>query len=373
MANISPSSPVEGFDGPVGMLNGSAGWGDVVVSVPWELYQAYGDTSLVRESWDSARSWVDYAARSAAGGRHPERAAARPVAADHEQHLWDTGFHWGEWLEPDAEIRDFGAFVAADKSEVATAYLHRSARTLARIGEVIGVAADVVAHYDELADGARRAWQAEFVNDDGSLRPRSQAAHVRALSFGLVEESDREPVAAELARSVKAAGEHLATGFLSSGLLLPALADAGQEDAAYALLMQDTEPSWLTMVDRGATTVWERWNGIDADRVPHESLNHYSKGAVVSFLHRQVAGLVPTSPAYRTFRVRPLPGGGLTSADLRLDCPFGPIVVAWRLVDGDLTLDLEVPPGTTAEVCLPDGRTATVGPGQHAWPAGGAA
>lgn len=371
VANISPSSPVEGFEGPVGMLNGSAGWGDVVVSAPWSLYEAYGDVSLLRESWASASAWVDYAVTSAASGRHPDRVAARPIAADHEKYLWDTGFHWGEWLEPGAEITDFGAFVSADKSEVATAYLCRSARTVARMGSVIGVDPEVVERYDAWADGAQRAWRTEFVDGDGSLRTRTQASHVRALAFGLVDEDDRDRVAKDLVSLVEENGGHLATGFLSSGLLLPALADAGQVDTAYELLLQDTEPSWLTMVDRGATTVWESWNGVDADGVAHESLNHASLGAVVSFLHHHVAGLRATSPGYRSFRVQPLPGGGLTHADLRLDSPYGPIVVAWRLVDGVLRLDLEVPPGTTAEVCLPDGTT-TVGPGTHSWPEAGA-
>ncbi len=370
---ISPSSPVEGFDGPVGMLNGSAGWGDVVVSVPWELYLAYGDVSLLRESWVSATAWVDYAARSAAGGRHPDRAAVRPVAGEHEQFLWDTGFHWGEWLEPDADIGDFRAFVGRDKSEVATAYLARSARTLVRMGEVIGAEPDVVTRYDALAGGARAAWQAEFLEPDGSLRIRTQASHVRALAFGLVEEDGRDRVATDLVSLVAEHHGHLATGFLSTGLLLPTLAETGQTETAYALLRQDTEPSWLTMIDRGATTVWERWNGVDADGVAHESLNHASLGAVVSFLHRHVAGLVPTSPGYRTFRVRPTPGGGLTSADLRLDSPYGPIIVAWRLVGRGFALDLEVPPGTSAEVCLPGGTTMTVPPGTHSWPAGGVA
>ena len=83
-----------------------------MVSAPWDLYQAYGDESLLRETLGRRRpAWVDYAAASAAGGRHPARAAARPEPAPHEEYLWDTGFHWGEWLEPDAEIDDFGAFV----------------------------------------------------------------------------------------------------------------------------------------------------------------------------------------------------------------------------------------------------------------------
>ena len=176
---------------PLRRLNGSAGWGDVAVAAPWDLYQAYGDESLLRECWGPARAWVDYAAARAAGERHPDRAAARPEPAAHEQYLWDAGFHWGEWLEPGCEPTDFRAFAAADKSEVATAYLHRSAATLARIAEVLGADAAVVARYRRLAAGARAAWQAEFVPPDGSLAVRPQASHVRALAFGLVPDELR--------------------------------------------------------------------------------------------------------------------------------------------------------------------------------------
>jgi alpha-L-rhamnosidase len=367
VANISPCPPGEGFDGPLGALNGSAGWGDVVVSAPWDLYEAYGDESLLRETWPSARAWVDYAARSAAHGRHPARVADHPEPRDHEKYLWDTGFHWGEWLEPDFQLADFGAFAAADKSEVATAYLHRSAATLARIGEVIGVDADTVAAYRELAEQARRAWQAEYVRPDGSLLVRTQASHVRALAFGLVADHGRGQLADALAGLVAEADGHLTTGFLSTGLLLPALADAGRLDTAYELLLQDTEPSWLTMIDRGATTMWERWNGVDAEGRPHESLNHYSKGAVVSFLHRYVAGLRPTAPGYQRFAVRPRLGGGLTRAQCALDAPYGRIEVAWRRTDRGLELDLTVPGGTVSEVELPDGSRHEAGPGHHQW------
>jgi alpha-L-rhamnosidase len=365
VANMSPSPPVEGFDGPVGMLNGSAGWGDVVVSAPWDLHQAYGDLDLLRESWPTLTRWVDYAAGRAASGRHPSRAAARPEPAPYEKYLWDTGFHWGEWLEPDLDLSDFGAFVAADKSEVATAYLHRSARTAAQIGELVGADPASVARCRTLADGARTAWQQEFVSDDGSLVVQSQASHVRALAFGLVPDHLRRAVAARLVALVDEAGGHLSTGFLSTGLLLPTLADAGRIDMAYRLLLRDSEPSWLTMIERGATTTWERWNGVDADGVAHDSLNHYSKGAVASFLHGYVAGLQPTSPGYRTFRVRPLPGGGLTWATTTHESPYGPIEVSWSLSDGVLGVDVLVPGGTTAEVVTTDGRSTTYGPGAH--------
>ena len=365
VANISPCSPAEGFDGSFGPLHGSAGWGDAVVSVPWDLYEAYGDVSLLGEMWDSMTAWVRFAAGVAAGGRHPDRAAARPEPAPHERYLWDTGFHWGEWLEPGGEPSDFGAFVRADKSEVATAYLHRSAAALVRIAGVLGRPESQWREFASVADGALGAWRREFVRPDGTLAVQTQASHVRALAFGLVPAELRPGVAARLAGLVAEAGGHLGTGFLSTPYLLPVLADHGHLDVAYQLLLQDTPPSWLTMVDRGATTVWETWEGVDARGKPHASLNHYSKGAVASFLHRYVAGLRVVDPGYRRFEVRPRPGGGITGATTRHISPFGPIDVAWQLRAGTLELDLQVPPGSTAMVILPGEAPQDRCPGRH--------
>ena len=367
VANMSPCPPAEGFDGPLGGLHGSAGWGDAVVCVPWDLYQAYGDASLLREMWGPMTAWVRFAATAAAGGRHPERAAARPHPADYERYLWDTGFHWGEWLEPGAVIADFPAFARADKSETATAYLYRSAATVVRVAQVLGLPEEQWRPYQVIADGARAAWQREFVRPDGTLAVATQASHVRALAFGLVPDELRAGVAGRLVELVAEAGGHLATGFLSTGYLLPVLADGGHLDTAYELLRQDTPPSWLTMVDRGATTVWEEWEGVDDRGVPHASLNHYSKGAVATFLHRYVAGLRPTEPAYRSFEVRPRPGGGLTWATTRHVSPYGPIEVSWRLAGGSMELDVLVPGGTTATVIMPGGPPSLVSPGRHRW------
>jgi alpha-L-rhamnosidase len=197
---------------------------------------------------------------------------------------------------------------------------------MARIAAVLGWAEDA-RHYAELSDNVRAAWRAEFIDHSGRLAPDTQANHVRALAFDLVTASQRPAVAARLLELIRSAGTHLATGFLATPLLLPALADAGHLDVAYELLGQSSEPSWLTMIDRGATTMWERWNGVDAAGVAHESLNHYSKGAVVSFLHRYVAGLdlpadpAEPGPAYRRFRVRPRPGGTLTWAAASHESP----------------------------------------------------
>ena len=237
---------------------------------------------------------------------------------------------------------------------------------MARIAEVTGRADDAV-RYAELSEHVRAAWQAEYLDGEGRLTPDTQADHVRALAFDLIPTELRPAVAERLVELIRKADTHLGTGFLATPYLLPVLADTGHLDVAYELLLQDSEPSWLVMVDRGATTVWERWNGVSAEGVPHESLNHYSKGAVISFLHRYTAGIELVEPAYRRFLVRPRPGGGLTHAEAAHESPYGRIESAWR-IDGDrFELRVVVPAGTEAEVVLPDGTTYTAAPGEHTY------
>lgn len=190
---------------------------------------------------------------------------------------------------------------------------------------------------------------------------------MRAVTFGLVPDHLREQAAAQLVGLIRDAGTHLGTGFLSTPDLLPVLAETGHADIAYELLFQHTPPSWLGMIDKGATTIWESWQGIE-DGVPHDSLNHYSKGAVISFLHRYTAGIrMGDDPAYRAFRIQPVPGGGLTSAFAAHESPYGRIESAWTLNHGQLHLDVRVPPGTTAEVLLPGRPVRRAGPGRHSF------
>jgi alpha-L-rhamnosidase len=334
--------------------------------VPWEIYRAYGDAALLEELWPNMVRWLDRTQRMAAAGRHPSRTG--PVRA-HERYLWDTGFHWGEWLEPGDDMSgSFAEFAGRDKSDVATAYYARSAQLMGRIAAVLGRGPDA-ARYADLAARVRAAWQAEFLGPDGEVRAATQAKIVRALAFRLLPDQLRARAAARLVQLIRDAGTHLGTGFLATPDLLPALADAGQAGLAYELLLQDTPPSWLAMIARGATTVWERWEGIDADGVPHESLNHYSKGAVVSFLHRYTAGIRLGEPGYRTFRIEPVPGGGLTAAAAAHESPYGRIESSWTEERGLLRLDVTVPPGTTAEVALPGCPARRAGPGRHSFQA----
>jgi alpha-L-rhamnosidase len=363
VVHFSPYAPDEAHS-IADQLNGSAGWGDAAVIVPWEVYRAYGDTEILAESWPVITAWLSRIERSARTERHPRRAAARPIPEPHEQYLWDAGSHWGEWLVPGEQVVDLIPHARQDQGDIATAYYAYSTGLAARIAEVLGHA-DEVKRYRTLSEKVRAAWQAEYIGPDGRLAPDTQANHVRALAFDLVPTELRPKAAARLTELVREAGTHLGTGFLATPYLLPVLADTGHLDLAYDLLRQDTEPSWLVMIDRGATTVWENWNGVTADGTVNASLNHYSKGAVVSFLHRHVAGIELLEPGYRRFLVRPRPGGGLTWAEAVHESPYGRIEMGWRLDDGHVHVQLAVPAGTEATVVLPSGREKTAGPGTH--------
>ena len=202
VANISPTARAEGRHSPIAGLNGSAGWGDAVVIVPWELYRAYGDTRILQDMWPTMVRWLDRTERMARSQRHPARAAARPTPAPHEDYLWDSGFHWGEWLEPDAEADDLEAFQRADQGHVATAYYARSAALMARIATILGRHEDS-RRYAELADHVRVAWQSEYLDENGGLTPDTQANHVRALAFDLLPPARRAAAADRLVELIR--------------------------------------------------------------------------------------------------------------------------------------------------------------------------
>ncbi|GAA1650246.1 alpha-L-rhamnosidase [Actinoplanes couchii] len=341
------------------IITGSAGWGDAIVLVPWTLYETYGDDGVLAESFDAMVRWVEWALSKARDHHHPSRSERLP----HHEFLWDGTFHWGEWCEPkqraadgtliDPVAGDPMAWFMADKGEVGTAYLHRSTSTLAATARVLGRTAEAD-RYTCLAEKIRDAWQTEFLDS----RDRPQAFYVRALAFDLVPDHRRAQFADDLVALIRDAGFHLGTGFLSTADLLPVLADTGHGDIAYELLFQRSSPSWLGMLERGATTIWEDWDGIGADGTATASLNHYSKGAVVRFLHTHTLGLrqAPGSTAWERFIVAPVPDERIGWARGTFDSPHGTITVGWHYQDGEVLIDVDAPPGCTAEIIHPDGH-----------------
>ncbi|WP_171075042.1 alpha-L-rhamnosidase [Nonomuraea basaltis] len=369
LAMYSPdSNRMKHSDHPARVGGGSAGWGDAAVALPWTLYRHYADRDIFETSWPSMRAWVEFALRTARERRHPSRTG---TPAPHEQYLWDGSFHFGEWLEPktgssaDVDVAEaFRALLAADQGEVGTAYLYRSTSMLANIADVLG-RKDDAAHYRAVAQRVRAAWHTEYFDGHrGRTASDTQASYVRAIDFGVIPDHFVPRAADRLAELIAQAGDHLATGFLSTGSLLPVLADTGHGDLAYTLLTQTGVPSWLEMLNRGGTTFWENWDGVDGD-VALGSLNHYSKGAAMRFLYSHVVGLrqSPASAGWREFVVAPVPGGGLTHASATLHTVQGVIEAAWTRTDDDLTLTVTVPEGASATALLPGAPPKPLPPG----------
>jgi alpha-L-rhamnosidase len=166
-----------------------------------------------------------------------------------------------------------------------------------------------------------------------------------------------------LVARVAAAGGHLTVGFLGVENLLPVLVDTGHADTAYQILLQPGFPGWGYMISRGATTIWERWDGIKTDGAFNDpgmnSFNHYGLGSVGDFLYRRVGGLAPAAPGYAALQVAPTLGGGLTSAAATYETPYGRAVSDWSVSGSVVTLRVSVPAGVAASVTVPGGGTVT--------------
>ncbi|MFJ7996333.1 alpha-L-rhamnosidase [Streptomyces sp. NPDC096310] len=316
---------------------GAAGWGDAGVTVPWALYQAYGDTRVLEESWDSMVAWLDYLKRHSSGLLRPAE-----------------GF--GDWLNIEDET---------PKDVIGTAYFAHSADLVARTAEVLG---EDPAPYTTLFGAVRDAFRAAYVSPNGRIKGDTQTAYVLALSMDLLADADRAPAADRLVQLIEAKGGHLSTGFLGTPRLLPVLTDTGHIDVAYRLLLQRTFPSWGYQIDQGATTMWERWDSIRPDGTFQDagmnSFNHYAYGSVGEWMYAHIAGIAPGAPGFRKIIVRPRPGGGVTEASGRFDSLHGPVTTRWKAADGGFRLTVTVPANTTAEVWIPTTDTARVRHGE---------
>ncbi len=333
----------------------AAAWGDAAVVVPWVLYQRFGDTALLAAQFESMRSWVDYIAGLAGEGR-----------------LWDQGFQFGDWLDPSAPP-DNPAAARTSPQIVATAYFAHSAELVGQAAGVLGRAEDE-AHYRALAAEVRAAFAHEYITPAGRMLSDATTAYALSLEFGLLPDAAQRQHAAErLVALIRESGYPSSTGFVGPPLICDALCRAGKYRAAFRLLLQRENPSWLYPVTMGATTIWERWDSMlpDGSINPGEmtSFNHYALGAVADWLHRSIGGLAPAAPGYRSIEVRPRPGGGITQAMARHRTPYGMAECAWIIEGGKFEITVVVPPNTTARVTLPGSDIAPldVGAGTHRW------
>ena len=329
----------------------SAGWADVATVVPRTVYQAFGDKRILEEQYPSMKAWVEYM-RTQAGDRY----------------IWGSGFSFGDWLAFATTDSDYPG-ATTDKDFLQTAYFARSTNLLAKTAAVLGKKEDA-AEYAGLEEKVKAAFLREFVTPDGRISPNTQTAYAITLEFDLLPASMRKEAADRLAADVKKFG-HLTTGFLGTPVLCKALSDNEHLDEAYLLLNRKEYPSWLYPVTKGATTIWERWDGIKPDGTFQNpgmnSFNHYAYGAIGDWMYRVVAGIQidEANPGYKHIVIEPRPGGGLTSAKASVETMYGLVASGWEITGDKLTLKVQIPANTTATVKLPNGKVEEIGSGEY--------
>ena len=318
----------------------SAAWGDAAVICPWTVYLYYADTRLLAEQYESMKAWVEYIR-----------------AQGENEYLWNTGFHFGDWLALDAKENSYVGATPTDL--IATAFYAYSTRIVRDAARVLGKMEDA-RRYEELYCNIKEAFRNEFITPAGRLAAPTQTAHVLALMFDLVDGDVRKRVARDLNELIVENDYHLTTGFVGSPYLCFALSDNGYHETAVRLLLQDSYPGWLYSVSKGATTIWEHWDNIKPDGSfwsdDMNSFNHYAYGAIGDWMYRRIAGLDmdEAEPAYKRIRIRPLFGSNrLTWAKAKFKSMYGLIESGWN-VDGDrIEVYVRIPENTTAEIALP--------------------
>ena len=268
----------------LGNLQGSAGWADAGIIIPFTLWRVYGDNRLIERHWAAMTKWLDYLERTNPNGLR----------------LNGLGNNYGDWLCIPSDT-SFGTH-SPMKNFLATAYWANDAMMMARMAKDLGRTTETQ-RFTKMAEHVRAAIQKEWLLPDGELKVETQTAYLLALAFDLLPENVRAAAAQRLVDNIQNLGWHLSTGFIGISHLNPQLTLSGHADVAYKLLLQDDYPSWLYPIQHGATTIWERWKGWthqDGFFNPQmNSFNHYSLGSVGEWLFRHMAGklswpLIPT-------------------------------------------------------------------------------
>lgn len=354
--------PANGFGFPVTMPTMAIDWwGDASVLVPWALYNSEGDVQVLKDNYEMMKKYVN-ACKGWAGllsfGKH--------------RYIWNTPavFHFGDWVAPD--VPKMQQWQRRSKW-TATASLCNTSAILSKIADILGKKDDAE-YYGKLSAKVADAYESLLTDGNGKLLEEFQTAYVLPLQFNMFRKENREKALDNLVSLVEKNNYCIGTGFPGTPYILFALADNGREDVAYKMLLNQKCPSWLYEVKVGATTIWERWDGLDENgECPIGddgtdmmiSYNHYASGAVGDFLYRRIAGIEPIEAGYKTFRVKPLPGGNINSANASIDTPYGIAASKWERNGDKFTLTVTVPVGCKCKAVLPNGTYKEFGSGEY--------
>lgn len=324
-------------------MGGSSAWSDAAVICPWEIYRTYGDKKILEDQFDSMKAWIDWMRERSENGKR------------------SGGFHFGDWLGLDSPE---GSYKGATPEElIATAYYKYSTELFIKAAHALG---RDVAEYENIPAEAAAAFRREYM-ENGRVKNATQTGCVLALCFDITD--DRAATATQLNELVKRAG-HLETGFVGTPYLLHALSDNGYAETAYDLLLRREYPSWLYPISKGATTVWEHWDGIKPDgtmwSTDMNSFNHYAYGAVADWMYGAAAGINsdPDRPGFEHIIFRPVTDERLNFVRASIDTRRGTVASEWRRENGRIKYIFTVPEGCGASVII-GGEKHEVGAGTH--------
>ena len=326
----------------------SSVWGDAATITPWTLYDCFGDVRVLEESYDSMKAWVSY----------------MQTESDDDL-IWRTGPHLGDWVALDAFEGSYHGATPIDL--IATAYFAHSTEIVAKTAAILGCANDAAA-YEKLFAEIKSAFRKNFL-PQGKLTCDTQTGYIIPLVFRLLEGKEIEDAANALVKHLAGNHDHLTTGFVGSPYICRALSENGHMDLAVKLLLHTDFPSWLYQVEKGATTIWEHWDGIKEDgsfwSADMNSFNHYAYGSIGDWLYSTLGGIRALAPGYKRIAIAPRMHSAFGYVNCAYDSVYGRIESHWTLKDGKFTLEVAIPANTTAVVTLPDGHEEEVGSGRY--------
>jgi len=318
-----------------GDQSASTAWGDVALTGTYNLWHVYGDTRIIERHFDSLTRYMGFLQAHTING------------------ITHVG-GFGDWVNlgggATAEVMDtsYYIYLCDLMAQMATA-IHKP---------------QYADFYMFLKERSLDSFKTNLLLPDGQIKGSSQTAYALAFTMNLLPDAMIEKSTSQFLGSIKKFDWHLATGFIGTPRLLPALHNAGLNDIAYKLLLQDTYPSWLYQVKLGATTMWERWDGWTKEKgfqtIGMNSFNHYAFGSVGEFLYRYVAGIDTEGEGYKTIKVAPYPGPGLTSARATYQAVTGLISSDWSISSGTLSLEVKIPANTIGHIRIPTTNASAV-------------
>ncbi len=349
---------------------GVAGWGDASVIVPWTMYQVTGNLPILRRQYDSMKRWCDYVINTA----ETRRGKNREIDKEKDRYLWNTGFHYGEWLIPSQSREGAGLHAfkkIRDSAEYTTPVMGwYSISLMKEICRILKNEEDY-GYYCTIEENMRGAIESEVISRYSEKARALQGAYVLPLYFDLVADNLKPGFVDRLLALIEENGNCLDTGFLGTPYILDSLSKNGKYDCAYQLLFQTEKPSWLYAVENGATTMWESWEAFNSDGEPlNISFNHYAFGSVVDWIFRNINGIDFSEPGFRHIIIQPHPEySPLSWAKRSYMTEYGRVSSDWELESNEFRLSIQIPCNTTATVILPDGSSHETGSGEYSFTA----